>query len=169
LKTDVTLTSLGSAVSDDRKHSRVSTGSPLAISRTRNGHLNHPVVNRGRNARWPTRGDPHGHGASVVVRGRESRPHGEGRQVSPGVRAEVGETCDAESRPHPGHPPRPAHGCVRRTGEPDAVKVASPVRRGAVGKGLPSGSTSLAAYPTTAGAIAAKQRGTAIATTSCRT
>ena len=25
----------------------------------------------------------HGHGASVVVRGRESRPHGEGRQFTP--------------------------------------------------------------------------------------
>src|SRR5262245_25049984 len=70
-------------------HSRT-TGSPLAISRTRNGHLNHPVVNRARNARWPTRGDPHGHGASVVVRGRESRPHGEGRQVSPDVWAVLG-------------------------------------------------------------------------------
>ena len=47
-------------------------------------------VNRGRNARWPKRGDPHGHGASVVVSGRESRPHGEGRQVRPGVEAELG-------------------------------------------------------------------------------
>ena len=27
------------------------------------------------------RREPHGDGVSVVVRGRESRPHGEGRQV----------------------------------------------------------------------------------------
>jgi len=29
------------------------------------------------------------------------------------------------------------HDCKRRTGEPDALKGASPVRGGAVGKGLP--------------------------------
>ena len=29
----------------------------------------------------PKRGDPHGNGDSIVVRGRESRPHGEGSQV----------------------------------------------------------------------------------------
>src|SRR5947209_3040903 len=71
LKTDVALKSLNSAVSANLKHSRA-TGSPLAISRTRNGHLNHPIVNRVRNARWPKRGDPQGHGVPVVVRGRAS-------------------------------------------------------------------------------------------------
>jgi hypothetical protein len=35
-----------------------------------------------RNVGSPTGREPYGDGASVVVRGRESRPHGEGRQVS---------------------------------------------------------------------------------------
>ena len=39
-------------------------------------------VVRARNAGSPTGGDPHGDGVPVVVRGRESRPHGEGGQVS---------------------------------------------------------------------------------------
>jgi hypothetical protein len=34
------------------------------------------------NAGFPKGREPYGNGASVVVRGRESRPHGEGRQVS---------------------------------------------------------------------------------------
>jgi len=33
------------------------------------------------NVGLPTGREPYGNGASVVVRGRESRPHGEGRQV----------------------------------------------------------------------------------------
>ena len=39
-------------------------------------------VVRARNAGSPTGGDPHGDGVPVIVRGRESRPHGEGGQVS---------------------------------------------------------------------------------------
>ena len=39
-------------------------------------------VNRVRNARWPTSREAQGNGVSVVVRGRESRLQGEGRQVS---------------------------------------------------------------------------------------
>ena len=39
-------------------------------------------VVRARNAGSPTGGNPHGDGVPVVVRGRESRPHGEGGQVS---------------------------------------------------------------------------------------
>jgi hypothetical protein len=38
-------------------------------------------VTHTRNAGSPNGREPHGDGASVVVRGRESRPHGEGRQV----------------------------------------------------------------------------------------
>jgi len=34
------------------------------------------------NVGWPTGREPYGHRALVVVRGRESRPHGEGGQVS---------------------------------------------------------------------------------------
>src|ERR1700730_8909245 len=66
---------------------------------------------------------PNGNGASVVVSGRESRPHGEGRQVGPDSSREG--MRNAESR----------HGETEQTGEPDAAKVARPVRRGAVGKG----------------------------------
>jgi hypothetical protein len=39
-------------------------------------------VRRRRNARSPTGREPQGDGAPVVVRGRESRPHGEGGQVT---------------------------------------------------------------------------------------
>jgi hypothetical protein len=39
-------------------------------------------VNHRRNARLPKGREPHGNGVPVVVRGRESRPHGEGGQVN---------------------------------------------------------------------------------------
>src|SRR4051812_37359246 len=70
------------------------------------------------------RREPHGNGASVVVSGRESRPQGEGRQVGPGSSREGRRNADSR------------HGETGQTGEPCAVKVASTVRRGAVGKGL---------------------------------
>src|SRR4051812_15520302 len=38
-------------------------------------------VQHQRNAGWPNGREPHGHGVFVVVGGRESRPHGEGRQA----------------------------------------------------------------------------------------
>ncbi len=51
-------------------------------SRERTGHLSRArYVLCHRNAGLPTGGDPYGNGALVVVRGRESRPHGEGGQV----------------------------------------------------------------------------------------
>ncbi len=37
-------------------------------------------VSDARNSGWPKRGDPHGHGAPIVVSGRESRLQGEGGQ-----------------------------------------------------------------------------------------
>jgi hypothetical protein len=50
-------------------------------------------VTQARNAGLPTGREPYGNGAPVVVRGRESRLHGEGGQVSRmGAR---GGTCDA--------------------------------------------------------------------------
>ena len=64
-----------------------------ATTRKRTKHLNHPSVHYARNARLPKRGDPHGNGVSVVVRGRESRLHGEGRQVNRIFRCKG--TCDA--------------------------------------------------------------------------
>src|SRR5207244_9584303 len=93
-------------------------------------------VNPTRNTGFPTGREPYGNRAPVarpepgipgraeqVVRGRESRPQGEGGQV------------DLDRN----------QGCTRcakfrtlwheATGEPDALKGARPVRRGPVGKG----------------------------------
>ena len=58
-----------------------------ASSRVRTGHLNRPIVNYVRNTGSPTGREPYGDGAAVVVRGRESQPHGEGRQVNQMFRA----------------------------------------------------------------------------------
>ena len=58
------------------------TGLASPTSRTRTGHLNRPGTSFAiRNAGSPKGREPHGDRASVVVRGRESRPHGEGRPV----------------------------------------------------------------------------------------
>lgn len=62
------------------------SGSNLRPQGHESGTCSSPTVNYARNTRLPKRGDPHGNGASVVVRGRESRPHGKGRQVSQGIR-----------------------------------------------------------------------------------
>lgn len=62
-------------------------------SRKRTRHLSHPNVCYARNARWPTSREAQGYGASIVVRGRESRLHGEGMQVDRTLRC--GGTCDA--------------------------------------------------------------------------
>ena len=72
------------------------------------------VRHRG-NSRSPVGREPHGDGALVVVRGRESRPHGEGGQVVgwPGR----GGTRHAGRRDDPGHHPkghRPLESRVRR-------------------------------------------------------
>jgi len=64
-----------------------------ATRRKRTRHLNHPNVHYARNARSPNGGDPYGDGASVVVRERESRSHGEGRQANRVF--SHGGTCDA--------------------------------------------------------------------------
>lgn len=58
-------------------------------------------VNRVRNVRFPNRREPQGNGVSVVVRGRESRPQGEGRQVR--RMSGHGGTRDAERRHRSGH------------------------------------------------------------------
>src|SRR5215207_11471965 len=91
-------------------------------------------VQRRGNAGSPSGREAVGDGAVVVLRGRESRPHGEGRQVD----RDMGEqgTRDADGRPR----------LSPATGEPCAVKAARTVRGGAVGKG-PRG-TSPAAYST---------------------
>ena len=109
-------------------------------------------VHHARKAGWPTRGDPQGHGLPIVVGGWENQLQGE-----------VGEVGECPEHQTGGKRNAPGDGLmsqdtgqevVRRprpqaTGEPDAVKVARPVRRGAVGKVL--NSNSLAAYPTLKG------------------
>jgi hypothetical protein len=100
------------------------TGSSIAIPRTRTGHLNRSIVDHGENARLPKSREAHGNGVVVVVRVRESLIHDEGRQAGSGSSCEG--KRNAESR----------HRETESTGEPGALKVASPVRGGAVGKGL---------------------------------
>ena len=56
------------------------------------GRLSHArYVQHQRNVGWPNGREPHGHGVSVVVRGQESPPHGEGRQAG---RRLKGEGCE---------------------------------------------------------------------------
>jgi hypothetical protein len=56
------------------------------------GRLRHArYVQHRRNAGWPNGREPHGHGVSVVVGGRESRPRGEGRQAGRHLK---GEGCE---------------------------------------------------------------------------
>ena len=72
-------------------------------------------VRRQGNSRSPVGREPHGDGAPIVVRGRESRPHGEGGQVV--GRPGRGGTRHAKRRDDPDHHPkghRPLESCVRR-------------------------------------------------------
>ena len=85
--------------------------------------LNRATVCFWKSTRSPTGREPHGDGDPIVVRGRESWPHGEAGQVDrndkePGRR-------DVKSRP----PENPA------TGKPYAWKLARTVRGRADGKG----------------------------------
>ena len=119
-------------------------------------------------ARSPTRfepppGRPHGDGGPVVVRGRESRPHGEAGQVGGWSAREVRDMRNAETTlaisrgrrtvswskalnpedvlTSPRDEPKgPDHGAeetprIEPTGEPGDAKVSSPVRRGAAETG----------------------------------
>jgi hypothetical protein len=61
-------------------------------------------VRRQGNSRSPVGREPHGDGAPIIVRGRESRPHGEGGQVV--GRPGRGGTRHAGRRDDPGHHPR---------------------------------------------------------------
>ena len=89
-------------------------------------------VVRARNAGTPTGGDPQGDGVPVVVRGRESRPHGEGGQVSE-IATRKG-MRNADNRYRADYRQGMRVRCdgpspVKLTGEPDALKGASPVVR----------------------------------------
>jgi Transposase DDE domain len=81
----------------------------------------------------PTGREPQGDGVAVVLRGRESRPHGEGRQAV--VDSAIRGTRDADSQI--AQESATSLEVSRRwydTGEPDAPKGARPVRRGGDGK-----------------------------------
>ena len=53
-----------------------------SVARGRTEYLNRSrYVQHARNMGWPVWREPYGHGAFVVVRERESRLHGKGRQV----------------------------------------------------------------------------------------
>ena len=83
-------------------------------------------------AGWPTGGDPYGYGASVVVSGRESRPHGQQCPPAKGSRL----SRDRVMRyARCGEPQRSCTVSTRATGEPDDAKVSCPVRKGAGRKG----------------------------------
>ena len=93
----------------------------------RTDHLPHARhVTRPVSAGSPNGREPYGDRVPIVVRGRESRPHGEGEQVA--TMPPQGGARDAQCR-----------NCVRHhldaTGEPDDAKVSRPVRWGAFGKG----------------------------------
>ena len=62
-------------------------------------------------AGWPKGGAPYGDGAAVVVRGRESRPHGEGPQVLSGQGHEVRERRRAATILHRLHQGNWSAGC----------------------------------------------------------
>src|SRR5215475_2943256 len=81
-------------------------------------------VQHRRNAGWPNGREPQGHGVSVVVRGRESRPHGEGRQVGCHLKGEGSEMDDDLIRVDVAS----LESCL-------TSKESRAVRRGAVGKG----------------------------------
>ena len=110
-----------------------------------------------RNSGWPTGGDAYGHAVLVVVvgvtphrGGRESRLQGKAGQVnkmnekSPEAREMLSMMVESiRIRRMSGN----NHPDLKLTGEPDAGKLARPVRRGAVGKVLLD-SNPPAAYPT---------------------
>jgi hypothetical protein len=81
----------------------------------------------------PPGGDPRGDGAPVVVRGRESRPHGEGGQADPTAGRWRCARCGTPT-PHRTST-GPQEGAAWAAGEPDDGKPSRPVRRGADGKG----------------------------------
>src|SRR4051812_9328071 len=88
------------------------------------GRLRHArYVQHRRNAGWPNGREPQGHGVSVVVRGGESPPHGEGRQVGRHLKGEGSEMDDDLNRVDVAA----LESCL-------TSKESRSVRRGAVGK-----------------------------------
>jgi hypothetical protein len=83
-------------------------------------------------AGWPTGCEPYGHGASLVVSGRESRPHGQQGPPAKGSRLPRDRVVRYARG---GEPHRSCTVSTRVTGEPDDAKVSCPVRRGAGRKG----------------------------------
>jgi hypothetical protein len=90
-----------------------------------------------RNSGLPKGREPHGNGAPIVVRVRESRLHGEAGQAVRLTAAWRYAKCSPPTRCWQSSAIVKIN--VATTGEPCAVKVASTVRRGADGKGLDAG------------------------------
>src|SRR5262245_54353261 len=121
------------------------------------GRLSHARdVQHQRNAGWPNGREPHGHGVSVVVRGGESPPHGEGRQVVGRPRRQG--TRDANRRNGLGSHPRTEF-TAETTGELlEIERLTSSLEGGGGNRTQPvirkdlrtpaSAETSPAAYPT---------------------
>jgi hypothetical protein len=78
--------------------------------------------------------EPYGNGASVVVRGRESRLHGEGRQVFQTPKYGGMRNADSRRSIERHQEKSTATPFPKNTGEPDDGKLSNPVRRGADGK-----------------------------------
>ena len=90
--------------------------------------------------------------ALVVVRGRESRPHGEGGQSDgSGTKRTTPEAGCMNPTRMAEKPMFPTHRSNPSDGEPDAVKVARPVRRGGWRK--PAGAVRPSAAPSLPNAV----------------
>ncbi len=90
--------------------------------------------------------------ALVVVRGRESRPHGEGGQSDgSGTKRTTPEAGCMNPTRMAEKPMFPTHRSNPSDGEPDAVKVARPIRRGGWRK--PAGAVRPSAAPSLPNAV----------------
>jgi hypothetical protein len=105
------------------------------------------------NSGWPTGRESYGHAVLVVVRGRESRLQGEAGQTGKMMGKSGTEGCvmlplmfqSTTTR----RMTRKMIPDIKPVGEPDAEKLACPVRRGDVAK-VPLDGNSVASYPTSA-------------------
>ena len=138
----------------DKRTAWATAASPAPPNEGGDG-MNGPPTSRsdvlyGGTAGWPTGCEPSGHGAAVVVRGRESRlqgdnnPQGEGQQASLASRGDGSARC---REPGPTAPRELESRMMRKY----------PVRFGG-GPGEKAAMTSLAVYPTSCLAPASSSR-----------
>ena len=77
----------------------------------------------------PSGREPHGDRASLVVRGRESRPHGEGRQVYPVTRTGKYARCETLKQSGASSMTGANAGCPWRAEKPAWVRLMATRRR----------------------------------------